>query len=275
MAHKITKMKTIRLFLIAILLGVGSQIMAQECPPASTGKLVNDFANVLTDQEEKRLSQKLVNFANETSNQIVIVTHPDLCGDAPYNFATELGQKWGVGQKDLDNGLVVVFKPKTASSRGQAFIAPGFGLEGAIPDATAKSIVDNEMIPHFKQNNTYSGLDAAVNVLMSLAKGEINADSYAKKNKKDAVGIGVALFFFLGIFGLIFLVRAGRARRYASTNDLGFWTAFWLIGSSSGHGGYYNNFSSGSGGFGGGSGGGGFGGFGGGGFGGGGAGGSW
>ncbi|MFZ6051529.1 TPM domain-containing protein [Halocola ammonii] len=264
----------IRLIALAIFIGLSLSLSAQDCPPKSTGKLVNDFANVLSSGEEQQLTKKLNSFARETSNQIVIVTHPDFCGDAPYNFATEIGQNWGVGQKDLDNGVVIVFKPKTASSKGEVFISPGMGLEGAIPDATAKMIVDNEMIPHFKQKNTFKGLNAGADMVMKFAKGEINSQAYTENVGKRGRGKAIfAMFFMLAIFVLVFLVRAKRARSYARTNDLGFWAAFWLIGSSSGHGGYYNNFSSGSGGFGGG--GGGFGGFGGGGFGGGGAGGSW
>jgi uncharacterized protein len=263
-----------RLFFLAAFLGVSLIASAQDCPPKSTGKLVNDFANVLSKGEEQQLTKKLNSFASETSNQIVVLTHPDFCGDAPYNFATEVGQNWGVGQKDLDNGVVIVFKPKRGNSRGQVFIAPGFGLEGAIPDATASMIVDNEMVPQFKNGNTYSGLNAGVDMVMKFAKGEINSKAYSdqvrKGNQRSAI---FAVVFMLIIMGLIFTVRARRAKKYAHTNDLGFWAAFWLIGGGGSHGGYYNNFSSGSGGFGGG--GGGFGGFGGGGFGGGGAGGSW
>ena len=155
-------------------------------------------------------------------------------------------------------------KPKEIDGRGEVFIAPGYGIEGVLPDAIAKRIVENEMIPHFKQKDYYGGIVAAATTVMEITGGEYSADEYAKS-------AGVKnIIPFLGVIFIVILMMVMKAKQtsnYASTNNLGFWAALALMNASGrSHGGSFSNF---------GSGGGSFGGFGGGSFGGGGAGGSW
>jgi len=266
--------------LAALLFGCNimfAQLAGQECFPKKENKLVYDAANMLTSEEETSLENRLVAFADSSSNQITVVIVSDLCGMDKAQFAIELGELWGVGQSKEDNGIVMLVKPKTPDSKGEMFIAVGRGLEGAIPDITAKEITENECIPSFKKNAYYKGITAGAEVLMDLSRGEYNSDEYATKHtkgkKKGGVGIAILALLFIGF---VFLAKVSQARRYAQTNQIGFWAAWALLNAATrSHRGYYNNFSSGRGGFGGYSGGGGFGGFGGGGFGGGGAGGSW
>jgi len=249
-----------------------STVIAQDIPPRPNNKdLVFDYAHFLSAGEAAQLNETLENFALETSNQIVFLSVESLNDYQPYEFAERVLTKWEVGQKEFNNGIVILIKPKTAESKGEVFIATGYGLEGAIPDATAKLIVENEMIPEFRLGNNYAGIVRAVDTLMALAKGEINSGEYQKRAKKDAGWFPV--FIFLLIMFIIFISRVARTKKYASTNNLAFWTAFWLLSNSGrSHGGSWGGFT-GGGGFGGG--GGGFGGFGGGMGGGGGAGGSW
>jgi uncharacterized protein len=272
-----------RLPLVALWLLIATvahaQLAGQECFPKKENKLVYDVANLLNDGEESMLETMLVSFADSTSNQITVVIVPDLCGMDKAQFAIELGESWGVGQAKEDNGIVMLVKPKTAESKGEIFIAVGRGLEGAIPVITAKQIIDNECIPAFKNQGYYDGINAGANELMQLARGEYDSDAYASKHtkRKKKGGLGIALLALL-IIAFVFITKAAQTRRYAQTNQIGFWAAWALLNAASrSHRGYYNNFSSGRGGFGGfgGGGGGGFGGFGGGGFGGGGSGGSW
>jgi uncharacterized protein len=254
-----------------------AQLAGQECFPKKENKLVYDAANILNDGEESMLESMLVSFADSSSNQITVVIVPDLCGMDKSQFAIELGELWGVGQAKEDNGIVMLVKPKTVESKGEIFIAVGRGLEGAIPDITTKQIIDNECIPSFKNEAYYKGIEAGAVVLMQLARGEYDSDAYASKHtkRKKKGGLGIALLGLL-IVAFVFIAKAAQTKRYAQTNQIGFWAAWALLNAASrSHRGYYNNFSSGRGGFGGFSGGGGFGGFGGGGFGGGGAGGSW
>ncbi len=251
-----------------------AQSSVDDCYPPKPNKLVVDQANILTDQEEARLEAKLENLNRETSNQVVIVTLTKLCAGDAAMTAYEIGKRWSVGQKEFDNGAVILLKPKNESGNGHTFIATGYGLEGAIPDATCKLIVDKEMIPNFKGQNYYAGLDKAVGVISELATGEYNYKQYDKKKKKGGGLMAILpILFFIGIWIFLMYRRTGV---YARNNNMGFWAALMLMNAASGrgHGGSFGNFSGGSGGFGGG-GGGGFGGFGGGSFGGGGAGGSW
>lgn len=234
-------------------------------------KLVNNLstqAPILSHQEEQQLERKLEDFANKTSNQIVIVIVDELNGLEPYDFATRLGHKWGVGQAKSDNGIIILIKPRsTDQGKRQLFIAPGYGLEGAIPDLTTKQIRENEMNPYFKQNDFYTGLDKGTDVLMSLAVGEYNSDAYGKKKKKDfPVGVLIPII-------IIIIIAVVKGRRGGRGGGMTMSSAGWILGSMLGSGRRGGGF----GGFGGGgsSGGGGFGGFGGGSFGGGGSGGSW
>src|SRR5699024_8396783 len=111
-------------------------------------RLVNDLAQILTSQQNKALEYQLVQFARNTSNQIVVVTVDSICGDMAL-FTYQIGQNWGVGNQKFDNGVVIMIKPKKEHALGKAFIAVGYGLEGALPDAIAKQIVENEMLPSF------------------------------------------------------------------------------------------------------------------------------
>lgn len=239
---------------------------------AEDNRFVYDYAKVLDDGFEQRLNQELVAFKDSTSNVIVLVCHPDFFGEAPWKFATDLGHAWGVASAEKENGIVIALKPKIGNQRGDVHIAVGYGLEGAIPDALAKRIVEGEMIPRFKKKDYEGGIYNAILVLKGLAAGEIN--EYAPRASKRSNPIFLVLFilFFIGI---VFGAMALRAYQYAKLNHIGFWAAWMLLAQSSQrHTGTFGRFH--GGGFGGGGGGGSsFGGFGGGGFGGGGAGGSW
>ena len=266
-------MKRILLYLISFFL-FSFSVFAQDIPKRpNPPRLVNDLANVLSDQEKQLLETELVQFNDQTSTQICVVTLPSLNGMEVSDLSFKIGEKWGVGQKGKNNGIVIVFKPKSGNEKGAVFIAPGYGLEAVIPDAIANRIVQNEMIPHFREDDIYGGISAATKVLMSLASGEFTADSYQKKTsgKKADKGGGGFIFVILVIIILVSLFRGGRGGNYSSRGSLPFWLALGLLGGNRG-GGSFGGFSGGSGSFGGG---GGFGGFGGGSFGGGGAGGSW
>lgn len=263
--HK-TIIRYIAAAVTATLLCVAAAAIPARPEPA---RLVNDLAGLFSASEADELERVLVAFDDSTSNQITVVTVNDLEGYAPADFATRIGLEWGVGSADFNNGIVILVKPKTTSS-GQVFISIGYGLEGAIPDAYAKRIINNEMIPFFMENDYFSGVEAACETLMQLASGEI---SEPRDNEEDDI-LSIFIVFFITIIFIIIMVAAAnnkggngnggnRGRSILDGpvitigNDFGGW------GKTSG------------GGFGGGSFGGGFGGFGGGSFGGGGAGGSW
>jgi uncharacterized protein len=265
---------TIIALLIPVLLcNVHSQNIPEKPVPP---RLVNDLAGILNPAESNRLEQRLVSFNDSTSTQISIVTVPSLDGYAPSDYAQRLGEKWGIGRKKLDNGVLILVKPKTPDSRGEIFIATGYGLEGVIPDITAAEIVDYEILPSFRNGDYYGGLVNAVNTLMDLARGEYTASEYSRRaggesNEKSPGLFGI--IFIIIILLIIFRKRGSSGNRKITGSGLPFWLLMGMLGSGNrSHRGSWGGFS-GGGGFG--RGGGGFGGFGGGSFGGGGAGGSW
>lgn len=258
------------LFLLLAILSF-SVTKAQDIPARpEPPKLVNDLAGLLSPEQAEQLEQALVIFNDSTSTQITVVTVKSLNGYDKLDFAQRLGQAWGVGQKGKNNGVVVLIKPKIGNEKGEAAIQTGYGMEGILPDITCKRIVDNEMIPRFREGDYFGGIGAGVSTIMEITKGEYTADVYNKKHKESPYGIFIPIII---IIILVFWIRSGRNRSRSVGKSLPFWTSLFLLGSMGNHNrGGWGGFSGGSG-FGGG--GGGFGGFGGGSFGGGGAGGSW
>lgn len=237
-------------------------IPARPNPPQLVNDLSKEMPDFLSDQDERQLEQKLEDFSNQTSNQIVIIIVDDLGGMEPWEYATKLGEKWGVGQDKFDNGIVILVKPTGGKGQRESFIAVGKGLEGAIPDITTKQIVENELNPNFANGNVYGAFDKTTDVLMALAKGEYNSDQYGQKHSKNKFPRSLIIpLIFLILFIIIRSGKGGGRGRGGLSMGSGFFLGSMFGGRSSG-------------GFGGGS-SGGFGGFGGGGFGGGGSGGSW
>ena len=248
-------------FYIYLLLILSAFSFAQVAPRPTPQKLYNnlssEYPDFLNTDEAAAIEEKLVTFSRETSNQICVVVVDDLNGMDASCYAIELGNTWGVGKKDFNNGIVILIKPTGGKGGRDLFIAVGYGLEGAIPDLATKRIREEEMYPYLKSGNNYTAIDNAVTKLSELAKGEINVKDYAKQNDagdwvKTIIIIVVILIivsrFFKGGGGYTY--TGGRRHYYG--------------------GGFGGGFGSGRS-----SGGGGFGGFGGGSFGGGGSGGKW
>ena len=259
--------KEYKLYMKKILLSIVvlfASMFALASIPQKTNRLVKDYASLFTEEQRSYLEYNLVAFDDSTSNQILIITTPSLDGYDISNYAFEIGEKWGVGRAEHNNGLVIVIKPKN-QTQGRAFIATGYGLEGILPDAVCKEIVDLEMIPHFKKNDYYGGVVAALNIIMPVAAGEY---SY-QEARDDTSGVIALVITLLVVVVFVVLAFGGNSSKgnniSGGSSGIDPFTAIWL-GSMAGrsHGGSFGNFS-----------GGGFGGFGGGSFGGGGAGGSW
>jgi uncharacterized protein len=262
---------TLILILTGLTCALSQDLPAKPVPP----RLVNDFAGFLSPGEQNILEHKLVAFDDSTSTQITIVIVKDLKGYDKADYAQRLGEKWGIGRKQLNNGILILVKPKTADSQGDVQIAQGYGLEGAIPDPTCAQVVDNDILPAFRRGDYYGGLNKATTTLMALARGEYSAAQYGKNIKTSRAKSAPIGFFIVILFIMIILRSSGRSNHNnISRTGLPFWMLMGMMNSGrNSHNGSWGGFS-GGGGFGGG-GGGGFGGFGGGSFGGGGAGGSW
>jgi uncharacterized protein len=250
-------------------------------PPApNPPKLVNDFTkNLLTPSQEQSLESKLVAYDNSTSSQIAVVIVDVLHDYSAVEYAVALGRKWGVGGKEFNNGIVILISTGGGSGNRDAFIATGYGLEGAIPDITANAILETELIPGLREGKYYEGLNNTIDALIKAAAGEYKAPPgyNEKKGTGSGKGFGIGRIIVILIILFIIMSRSGGGGKGGGFMSRRGYTGVGpsilggiLGGLGSGGGG----FGGGSGGFGGG-GGGGFGGFGGGGFGGGGAGGKW
>lgn len=266
-------MRYLLLIITLFLLLISSSGNAQDIPDKpSPQRLVNDFAGLLNNQEIDYLERKLVAFSDTNSTQIAIVIINTLNGYDIVDYSQRLAQKWGIGHKKYDNGAIIVLKPKTADSKGEVNIDVGYGLEPLVPDITAQRIIDKEMIPFFRNDDYFGGLNEGTDVIMSLAAGHFSADEYENSSgRSPLIGFLVPIIVLIIIFSMINRKRRGY---YNSRGDNSSLLTALLLGSmlgGSSRGSSWSNFSSGSGGFGGG----GFGGFGGGSFGGGGASGSW
>jgi uncharacterized protein len=259
------------LFLFVILLQISFTLSAKdgELPTKpSPPRLVNQLDNLdwLQSDEINALESKLVAYNDSTGTQITIVILDDLRGFDAGDLAQRIGQNWGVGSKDFSNGLVILIKPTGNSGERKLFLASGYGLEPKLTDGFLGQIRDNILVPYFKNNQPYQGLEEATDEIMARLSGEFRAN---KKGTSSALPIIVLIIFFVILIFIINRKGGGgdfenfdrRGHRYGRINP-------WLFGGLGGFGGGGN--SSGWGG-----GGGGFGGFGGGSFGGGGAGGSW
>lgn len=257
-----------KLLLLLFTFSITTVLYAQNIQPRpEPPKAVNDFAHLLASFQSDALEQKLRNYNDSTSSAIVIITVPELQGYDIAEVALKYLRDWGVGVKGKNNGVVILVSEKERKAR----IETGYGMEGVLPDITAKHIIEDEMIPNFRNDDYYRGFDQAVDAIIKAAAGEYKADP--KDDENSGAGWVIAVIIMIVIFIIIGGIggKGGGGGQYMSRrgSDVLPWIILGdMLGSGQGR--------SGGGGFGGGGfGGGGFGGFGGGSGGGGGASGGW
>ena len=232
-----------------------------ELPQRPVG-MVNDFGNLLTNQEEAILEQKLRNYRDTTSNVVAVAVLENLAGMPREEAATYLFNTWRMWEAERYNGVLILVSVQERELQ----IEVGYGLEGAIPDVMANRIVQDILIPALQSGQVYQGLDRATSALIQLASGEYDAVEITRSSNK---GFPIDILIILGLI-FYFIISKGRGGRGGGRTigamDVLLWSSF--LNSPRGRGGFGGG-GFGGGGFGGFSGGGGFG------SGGGGAGGSW
>lgn len=267
-----------RLLLLALLLfGWTPAAIAQEFP-ALSGRVV-DAANILPPDVEQRIAQRSALVEEQTTSQIVVATIPDLHGHDIADYGYRLGRHWGIGQKDADNGVLLIVAPGERRVR----IEVGYGLEPILTDALSSVIIQTRILPRFRAGDMPGGIEAGFNAIaqqFELPPEQAAANVRAASERmadhpREDMSLGGAIVIMVVIFVILFLLRGGgggggggggRRRRGSGNLPILLWGAGMALGGrNGGHRG---------GGFGGGGFGGGFGG-GGGGFGGGGASGGW
>src|SRR5665647_1306375 len=157
---------------------------------------VNDFGHFLESFQKDALEQKLRNYNDSTSSAIVVVTVPDLQGYDIAEVALKYLREWGIGTKGENNGVLIL----VSKAERKARIETGSGMEGVLPDILCKQIIDERMIPYFKENDYYRGFDNAVDAIIQAAAGEYKADPASQKSGRPSIKtilFLVVLFFLL------------------------------------------------------------------------------
>lgn len=156
---------------------------------------VTDLAGVLTSSQKQNLESSLEAYRQETSNEIAVLIVPSLEGEVIADLAVEVGREWGIGTEEHNNGILLLI----AIEDRELFIATGYGLEGAVPDIVAKGIIDEEIVPQFRNGDYYAGVQAGIEALKKHIGGEYTADRYSSSgSSSDWSGIWI----FIVIIGV-------------------------------------------------------------------------
>lgn len=232
------------LFLSALIFPVA--VFAQEplYPERPTG-FVNDQAGILGDATD--LEKTLATFEKETSNEVAVLTIPTIGDVSIEEYALTIFEKWGIGKRENDNGVLLLIALDDREMR----IEVGYGLEGALPDATAKSIITNEITPAFKDGRYYDGVNRGIVAITQATKGEytpLESGSDSESNTAGLVGfaIFVVVFIVITVSSAVGSKKGGSGGKKSSSKNTDSW---WNSGSSSGSsssGSSFGGFSGGS-----------------------------
>lgn len=186
---------------------------AAEVIPSAPRDHFNDYAGLVSREAAGRLNAELEQFERDTSNQILVAIYPHMQSDSSIeDYTVRVAQSWGVGQRDRKNGAVLFI----FSQDHRLYVQVGYGLEGALPDARCKQIIENEITPRFRAGDFTGGVEAGVHALLAAARGEYRGTgrTLTDRNRGGFPGNG---FGGLGLFLLLFvlLVASRLFRRNA------------------------------------------------------------
>jgi uncharacterized protein len=196
------------LLLSIILLWIMSGwVWALEVPPLR-GR-VNDYASVFTQDQARGLEAQLAQFEQETGHQVAVLTVPTLEGEDIEGFSIRVAENWKIGKKGFDNGVILVVAVKDRRLR----LEVGYGLEGVLPDAIAKTITSQYIVPHFRSQDYAGGIIAGMDAVMKVIRQEPLPESARRRNNEQDGGLNsiAMLVITLALFG--FMAYASRANR--------------------------------------------------------------
>lgn len=226
-------MKFKKVFIFLLLLPF-SYLYSLEIPDRPIGR-VSDYAKILKPEEISTLETILSNYEKETTNQIVIAIFKSLEGWDIEDFSIRLAEKWKIGQKGKDNGIIIL----VALAERKVRIEVGYGLEGVVPDITARQIIDREIVPFFRKSDYFNGLMNGVDSLIKAIGGEYKSE----RSDGDEFIIPILAFIFITIIGLLIRFLSTFAS-YTYSRSKGrwhrrysIWDSFW--------GGFFGGWSSG------------------------------
>uniref|UniRef100_UPI0035BBF313 TPM domain-containing protein n=1 Tax=Brucella thiophenivorans TaxID=571255 RepID=UPI0035BBF313 len=197
------------LFLFASLVAVSAQGTAAPAQ-ALTGRVV-DAAGIIDQAARQQLTQKLADFEAKSSDQVVVVTVPSLNGEDIESYSNRLFRAWALGQKQEDNGILLVVAPNDRKVR----IEVGYGLEGTMTDALSSVIVNGTIIPAFRTGDYSGGVVQGVDGILSVLSGDAaELEARAKRNAETSAGsddIDWVFVVFITFWALIFFGGFGMA----------------------------------------------------------------
>lgn len=209
-----------------MLLGWLSSLTAQPTLPPPPQRHVTDTAGILTADTIQKLNEKLEAFERDTSSQVVVWIQAKVPpGYALEDYVNRLFQTWKIGQQGRDNGILLAVFPEDRRMR----IETGYGLEGALPDALAGRIIDQELRPRFRTGDYNGGVTAGVDAILAATRGEYRAKpGRASKVSIPPAWIGMAAVFGFVCCGLVGFLRAsgGFLLRFPQALVKGFFGAF-------------------------------------------------
>ncbi len=243
--------------LALLLLSAASSAAAEKIPPKPTAYF-NDYANVVPKEKALALNEKLAQFERDTSNQVVVAVYPKMESDSDvFDYTYRVKEQWGVGQKGKNNGAVLFVFVQDR----KMYLHTNYGLEGALPDATAFEITERVIKPRFKTGDYAGGLEAGITAIMQAIRGEYTGtgETAQERDRKSTPSSGVGpLGFIIILIIFLVIVRLGRRKGGYRYSGMGGpfvssgWGGGWSGGSSSSSGGGFSGFSGGGGGGGGG-----------------------
>lgn len=187
------------LFLLAATCLAGAQEL--QLVPALTAR-VTDQTGTLSADERGRLEAKLAAVENQKGAQIAVLLVPTVKPEAIEQYAMRVAEAWKLGRKGVDDGVLLLIAKQDKKLR----IEVGYGLEGALNDATAKRIISETITPRFKQGDFYGGIDAGLDVIIKVVGGEaLPLPKAAPGNSQSGVGDNIDTLLFVG-FILVFIV---------------------------------------------------------------------
>jgi uncharacterized protein len=211
-----------------------SPVFAEPNFPELTGRVVDD-ASLLSYPEEVAITADLKALEDKTSDQLVVVTLPSLQGYTIEDFGYQLGRRWGIGTEKMDNGVVLIVAPNERKVR----IEVGRGLEGTLTDALSKIIIENGILPRFREGDFAGGIKNGVRDLALVLTGDAAEVEARAKARNDADNPMIAWIFFilwLAIW-LWILYSIYRSVRYGSRAGKGQTGSILVPGSNWGGGG--------------------------------------
>jgi uncharacterized membrane protein YgcG len=179
---------------------------AQDIPPRPVPiKFVNDFAGMLAPTEAQYLEEKLKKYADSTSTQIALVIIQTLHQIDRVAYAQKLATAWGIGQQGKDNGLLIL----VAYDDHKIRIQTGYGLEATLTDLLTSQIIDNQLIPNFKQKKYYQGLNEATDTIFKILSGEFKTSDIPQPKLTTQQTVDFFFYIIISAVGLGFGLGVG------------------------------------------------------------------